>query len=98
MNIRRDQLEASMEAFFERHSITYTRPERTKDTQSTLDYYLPRYNLSIEVKAYATERLVTQIVKSGLDAGPVMVLIGLDGVLAFIKMIEEAQSARMLSP
>lgn len=75
--------EAELVRFFAHNQIRYVRPDREKGMVSTLDFYLPDYGVSIEVKAWSTERIHTQIERSGED-GKVIVLVGLVAVHAFI--------------
>lgn len=61
-----------------------TRPEREG---GRVDFFLPKFGLYVEVKAYGCERLIDQINSVNNGAGPMMVLIGMKGVLAFISML-----------
>lgn len=90
-----DPLEARLVEILEQNGIAYTRPERNPKGKSTLDFYLPQYGLSIEVKAWSTERLHGQLVNSGMEKHGIMVLIGLPAVEAFGKLMGH-QSSRSL--
>lgn len=64
--------------------IRYERPERMG---GRVDFYLPDFELFVEVKAYSCERLHEQL--ESIDAGrnAAMVLIGVKSVAAFARMI-----------
>jgi hypothetical protein len=83
-----DPLEAEMARILDLHQIVYTRPEKDKSDASTLDFYLPKYGLSIEVKAWSCERMHEQIRRSGRERSGVMVLIGMPAVHALRMLLE----------
>lgn len=87
----KDPLEQKLEHVLRAHGIRFSRPERDPKTYNTLDYYLPDRDLFIEVKAYSTARLHDQLTRSQVDAGPVMVLIGMGAVMAFEELLSGAQ-------
>lgn len=74
-------------AFLNAHGIRYTRPDQVGSDPSVLDFHLTDHGLSVELKNYSSPRLHDQLVRSGLDAGPVMVLIGPGAVAAFAGFI-----------
>ena len=85
-----DPLEAAFVAICEERGWNFTRPEREAGghgPNGTLDFYLPQFGLAVEVKAWSCKRLVRQL--EGRTG--VMVLIGLDAVRAFGRMLICAQ-------
>lgn len=88
MRLEIDPLESEMERILTERGIVFTRPDRDASVKPTVDFHLPEYGLYVEVKAYATERMVEQLIRSELDGGPVMVLVGLEAVRAFGRLLE----------
>jgi hypothetical protein len=81
-----NQEETALVNFMTAAGIKFIRPDRIQGMKSTLDFYLPDYDVSIEVKAWSTERLHNQISLSGED-GKVIVLVGMQAVQAFIALV-----------
>ncbi|NOG70490.1 hypothetical protein HJG45_08920 [Roseicella sp. DB1501] len=69
----------------EKHGIEYTKPEQEKDNPSNLDFYLPEYDVSVEVKQFPTERIHDQMIKSGQK--DIIVLVGKGSIKALHYMI-----------
>jgi len=78
-----DPVEAAFAALLDRYNITYTRPDRDKKDHSNLDFFLPEFALSVEVKAWSCERLHQQLRDSGRERDGILVIVGLAGVKAF---------------
>ena len=77
-NPKDDPLEHNFEAILVSLGVDYTRPERDGDH---LDFYLPDFDLAVEVKAAPTKRLHRQLTAS--RHGDVLVLVGFDAVEKF---------------
>jgi hypothetical protein len=82
---KEDPLELMVGQFLTDCHVRYIRPDRSPTVKSTLDFYLPDFDVSIEVKSWNSERLHDQIKRSGED-GKVIVLIGMQAVKAFIRL------------
>lgn len=67
-------------------NIRFSRPERDASTPINLDFYLPDYDLYVEVKTFHTNRLVKQLEILPQDSN-VLVLTGLNSVKAFRKLL-----------
>lgn len=85
-----DPIELEFMAMCDRHGITCIRPQ---EWGSRLDFYLPGFDLYVEVKAYSCERLHGQLESANAGPCPVMVLVGLRSV----KILEQLISFKKLS-
>lgn len=73
------QQEMQFEQLMDRLDIQYTMHKR-------LDYYLPEFDLLVELKTYECERLIGQL--ESVTGQSVMVLVGPQAVIAFGKFLE----------
>ena len=71
-----------------RHKLRCTRPDREKRTKAngTLDFHLTDFDLLVEVKDYACERMVSQIG----NRTNVIVLVGRNAVKGFDNLLSFA--------
>lgn len=80
-----DPVELATAKVFRHFDIKFTRPD--KDGSGNLDFYLPEYQLYVEVKAWSCERLHTQLRASGKERAGIVVLIGIEAVRKFGAML-----------
>ena len=79
--------------------IRYTCPDQEKGVrrerhQTALDFYLPDFNVSVEVKSASCERMHAQIRNSGKEDEGVIVLVGLGAVQAFCNLLAYARAKK----
>lgn len=74
-----DPIEREFAALCQEFGIVVQRPEQRG---GRLDFFLPEFGLYVEVKAYSSERLHSQLESVNAGAVPVMVLIGLSSIVA----------------
>ena len=85
-----DPIEIAFEEILIAHNIPYECPDSTKGRmpgKRYLDFYLPTFGLSVELKAYSCERLHKQLRGSGKEKEGIVVIIGLNGVNAFGRLL-----------
>lgn len=90
MKYTNDPLEILVAKTLDKLGIEYTCPDQLKES-ITLDFYIPRWNLYIECKAWGSYRLHKQVE----DVNNCIVLIGLDATKLFCNMLikKEAETA-----
>jgi len=94
-----DPLEREFMAILDRFHIRYERPERQSTEASNLDFYLPDFKLSCEVKSWSSERIHAQLRTSGKEQEGILLIIGIDGVRKFGELLEEiAEEAIFYGP
>lgn len=89
-----DPLEARFMEIMQLHGITYTRPEKDGSHGSRLDFWLPQFGLAVEVKSWSSERQHEQL----KDERSAMLLIGIDGVNAFGKILRAVKRRAPTAP
>jgi hypothetical protein len=75
-------LEKRFEGLLVEAGIEFARPERLDTDPTTLDYYLPAFDLYVELKGYHTPRLARQLERVPRRSS-VLVLVGPQSVAAF---------------
>ncbi len=93
-----DPLELEIAKVFDRFRIKYSRPERQPFEASTLDFFLPDYELSVEVKAWSSERLHKQLRNSGKEKEGILVFIGLESVKKFAQILSDLRGKETFEP
>ena len=75
--------------------IKYTRPEHAG---GRIDFYLPAFDLYVEVKAWPTPRIVAQLesVEAGKNAA--MVLVGMESIRALRQLLMMQPKASPATP
>jgi hypothetical protein len=83
-----DPIEKAFARLCDDFDIRYKRPEKDPKSQSTLDFQLLDYDVSVEVKQFPTERIHDQMVRSGEKN--IIVLVGRGSVEALRKLMERS--------
>ena len=83
-------VELAFEQLLIKHGIVYSCPDQEKGLpgQTKLDFFLPEFQLTVEVKTYSTPRLHDQITRSGKEEEGLIVLVGIKAVHAFDRLLE----------
>jgi hypothetical protein len=89
-----DPLELKFEAWLIGQGVKYNRPERLHSDPTQLDFYLPDFDLYVEIKRFHTPRLTNQLalVPSTSNA---MVLMGNKAIDAFINLIQRKNTTNV---
>lgn len=80
-------LETSVESFLRSRNIRFSRPETDQMDRTNLDFYLPDFNLYIEVKLYHTPRIAEQLSRVP-EHRNVMVLVGRQSFSQLVRLFE----------
>lgn len=80
-----DPLEKKMAAILERSGIEFTRPERDRNDPTNLDFYLPAFDVYIEVKQFHSDRIARQLA-SVPEKSTAIVLVGPSAIAAFERL------------
>ena len=81
--INDDPVERIIEDFLIETGVSYIKDQRHPYADRTLDFYLPTYDLFIEVKQFHTERAVKQL--AGLTN--VLLVQGIPAARALVKLL-----------
>lgn len=84
---RVDPLESAVETFLRARKIKFSRPEQDSTDRANLDFYLPDFNLYIEVKQYHTPRIAEQLSRVP-EHRNVMVLVGRQSFSQLVRLFE----------
>lgn len=90
-------LEKQMASLLDRCGIDYTRPEQDRRDPTNLDFYLPDFDLYVEVKQFHTPRVEKQLELVPKKANA-LVLQGMTAVLQFERLCTRIGSATSPSP
>ena len=80
-----DRQEKAMMALFEGSGIEFTRPDVDHREPTTLDFYLPAFNLYVEIKGFHSERIARQLSKVP-EKATAIVLQGPNAVRDFARL------------
>jgi hypothetical protein len=75
--------------------VDFIRPENLSpdEDETTLDYYLPAFDLYVELKAYHSPRIATQLARVPRRANA-LVLMGPHSVAAFARLVERLSGGK----
>jgi hypothetical protein len=76
------RLEKQLDALLTKAGIGFTRPDRDRHDPTNLDFYLPDFNLYVEVKQYHSPRITGQLAQVPRQVSAI-VLQGPNAVLDF---------------
>jgi hypothetical protein len=82
------RLEKEIARRLDARDIEYERPEQLARHPTNLDFYIPEFDLYVEVKQFHTDRIASQISTVPKDSS-VMVLVGPNSVDAFFRFVDQ---------
>jgi hypothetical protein len=80
------RLEKQMANLLRSADIDFTRPERDRSDPTTLDFYLPDFDLYIEVKQFHTDRITRQLAAVP-DRKTAIMLMGPSAISDFERLV-----------
>ena len=84
-----DPVELAFDNLCDIFDLEYVRPDHSDNPKGRLDFYLPYFDLYVEVKAHSCERLHEQL--ESVAGKPVIALIGKQSVDALYRLLARVE-------